>query len=43
MLRFKCWYYTEAIRDGNEDCLSKMQPEDMPVDVREAYLRAHGE
>lgn len=43
MLRFKCWYYTEAIRDGNEDRLSKMQPEDMPVDVREAYLRAHGE
>ena len=43
MLRFKCWYYTEAIRDGNEDRLSKMQPENMPADVREAYLRAHGE
>ena len=43
MLRFKCWYYTEAMHDGNEDRLARMQPEDMPEDVRGAYLRAHGE
>mgnify|MGYP000754994428 FL=1 len=42
MLRFKCWYYTEAMHDGNEDRLARMQPKDMPEDVRGAYLRAHG-
>ncbi len=42
MLRFKCWYYTEVMHDGNEDRLARMQPKDMPEDVRGAYLRAHG-
>lgn len=32
MLRFKCWYYEQAIRDGNEDRLSHLQPEEMPED-----------
>ena len=41
MLRFKCWYYEQAIRDGNEDCLSCLQPEDMPEDLRRAYENAH--
>lgn len=43
MLRFKCWYYEEAIRDGNEDRLALMKPEDMPNEIRGAYERAHKE
>lgn len=41
MLKFKCWYYAEAIRDGNEDRLTGMQPEDMPEDIRRAYENSH--
>lgn len=41
MLTFKCWYYEEAIKDGNEERLSSMKPEDMPKDIRQAYENAH--
>ena len=41
MLRFKCWYYEQAIRDGNEDRLSRLQPEEMPEEIRRAYEHAH--
>ena len=41
MLSFKCWYYEQAIKDGNEQRLSAMTPEDMPEEIRQAYLRAH--
>lgn len=41
MLRFKCWYYEQAIQDGNEDRLSHLRPEDMPEDIRRAYENAH--
>lgn len=43
MIRFKCWYYEEAIKDGNEDRLHEMLPEQMPEDIRAAYIHAHGE
>ena len=41
MLTFKCWYYEEAIKDGNEERLSSMKPEDMPKAIRQAYENAH--
>ena len=41
MLHFKCWYYEQAIRDGNEDRLSRLQSEDMPEEIRRAYEHAH--
>ena len=41
MLRFKCWYYEQAIRDGNEDRLSSLRPEEMPEEIRRAYEHAH--
>ncbi len=37
MIRYKCWYYDQAIQDGNEDRLHSMTPEDMPEDIRRAY------
>ena len=30
MIKFKCWYYEQAIKDGNEDRLRTMSPEEMP-------------
>ena len=41
MLRFKCWYYDEAIKDGNEEKLASIKPEDMPEEIRKAYLNTH--
>ena len=41
MLSFKCWYDEQAIKDGNEQRLSAMTPEDMPEEIRQAWLRAH--
>lgn len=41
MIKFKCWYYEQAIRDGNEDRLQSMAPEEMPAEVRRAYENAH--
>ena len=41
LLEFKCWYYEQAIRDGNEDRVGAMKPEDMPEEIRGRYERSH--
>lgn len=41
MLKFKCWYYEQAMKDGNEERLSSMTPEDMPEAIRHCYSNAH--
>ena len=41
MLKFKCWYYGEAMKNGNEDNLSSLPSPDMPKDVKAAYIRSH--
>ena len=41
MLKFKCWYYNTAIRDGNEKNLSAMIPNGLPPEVRKLYDNAH--
>jgi len=41
MLRFKCWYYEQAIKDGNEDHLNEMLPNHLPSDIQKLYNHAH--
>ncbi len=41
MIKFKCWYYEQAIQDGNEDRLQSIAPEEMPAEVRRANENAH--
>lgn len=41
ILKFKCWYYEEAIKDGNEERLNAMKPENMPEDIRKIYINTH--
>ena len=41
MLKFKCWYYEEAIKDGTDDRITAMSPEEMPEEIRQAFLNAH--
>ncbi|MFA6874433.1 MAG: MerR family transcriptional regulator [Bacilli bacterium] len=38
LLRYKCWYYSVAEKEGNEDNLKKKNLEDMPSDIREDFL-----
>lgn len=41
MLRFKCWYYEQAIRDGSEERLNKMLPDQLPPEIQALYDHAH--
>ena len=41
MLRFKCWYYEQAIQDGSEDRLEALIPDNLPEEIKGAYENAH--
>lgn len=41
MLKYKCWYYEQAIKDGNEDRLKNIKPQDLPEEIRQAYEEVH--
>lgn len=41
MLKYKCWYYTQAIKDGSEDAIPAMIPDRLPEDIRLAYENSH--
>lgn len=41
MVRFKCWYYEQAIKDGNEEQLSAMLPDQLPEEIQALYDHAH--
>lgn len=41
MLKFKCWYYEQAVNDGNEARLRSMLPNNLPEDIQRYYDNAH--
>ncbi len=41
MVKFKCWYYETALKDGNEDSLNKMLPDRLPPEIQKLYDNAH--
>ena len=41
MLHFKCWYYEQAIKDGNENRLQAMIPNNLPPEIQQMYDHAH--
>ena len=41
MLKFKCWYYEQAIKDGSEDRLKAMIPDELPNEIRTIYDSSH--
>ncbi len=43
MLNFKSWYYETAIKDGNEEYLKEMIPNNLPSEIQELYNRSHKE
>ena len=34
MINFKCWYYSEAIKDGNEERLNRIIPDNLPEEIK---------
>ena len=43
MLRYKCWYYTQAMEDGREDRAKALTPDGLPEDIRKAYDNSHNQ
>ena len=41
MLKFKCWYYSKVMEDGNEDTAKASIPDGLPEDIRAAYDNSH--
>ena len=41
MLKFKCWYYDQAIADGNEEHIKEMLPDKLPADIQAVYDNTH--
>ena len=41
MLKFKCWYYEQAILDGSEDRVQSMLPDRLPDEIQAIYDNAH--
>lgn len=41
LLKFKCWYYDQAIQAGNEDKLKNIKCEDLPKEVQCLYKNSH--
>lgn len=41
MLKFKCWYYEQAIKDGSEERITQMLPDKLPEDIQKLYDNAH--
>lgn len=41
LLKFKCWYYETAIKDGNEDGINAMLPDKLPEKIQKLYDISH--
>ena len=41
MLKFKSWYYEQAIKDGGEEGIPAMIPNGLPKEIRTAYENSH--
>lgn len=41
MVEFKCWYYTEAIKNNSDDIVKEMIPNNLPQDIKKLYDISH--
>ena len=39
LLKFKCWYYETAMKDGNEDAINAMLPDKLPKICRNYMIK----
>ena len=43
MLQFKCWYYDQAVKDGNAARIQRLLPDRLPEDIQKIYNRSHND
>lgn len=41
MFKYKCWYYDQAMKEGNEDKIRQMLPDNLPKDIQQLYDNGH--
>lgn len=41
MIKFKCWYYEQALKDGSEEKIQQMIPDNLPKEIQALYDEAH--
>lgn len=41
MINYKCWYYNEALKAGDESSVITKIPNDLPQDIKESYFNSH--
>ena len=41
LLKFKCWYYETAMKDGNEDAINAMLHDKLPKNIQKLYDKGH--
>ena len=41
LLKFKCWYYETALKDGNEDTINTMLPDKLPENIQKLYDKGY--
>lgn len=41
MIKYKCWYYDEAIKDGNEKRVKNITPKQMPDHIKKYFEHTH--
>ena len=41
MIKYKCWYYDEALKDGTEKRVKTITPSQMPTEIKSYYNEAH--
>lgn len=41
MLKFKCWFYEQAIEQGDDTEVRKLLPDHLPEEIQKAYDNAH--
>lgn len=41
MLKFKSWYYEQALIDGNEERLKQIIPDKLPSNIKKIYNKSH--
>lgn len=42
MLKYKCWFYEQAIALGSDTEVRKLLPDHLPEEIQQAYDHAHG-
>lgn len=43
MIKFKCWYYEQALQDGSEERVHGMMSDKLPENIQKMYDHAHKE